>query len=193
MATGRVANEPRADPCRQQDTPSVARAGAVDRRPLIATLEAGGDRRLVLVSAPAGFGKSTLLASWLAKAGRPFAWLSLDWMDYDITRFMRYLLAATECVGPGLGGPSVTAEPAVYTLVNALAARGEYAVLVLDDYHVIESKAVHQTVNALLELLPARAQLVIATRADAPLPFVEAAHTRTAAGDPRRRSAFQSG
>ena len=132
----------------------------------------------MLVSAPAGFGKSTLLAEWLAGRTRT-AWFSIDVGDNDPAVFWAYVIAALESVEPGvgdtarsvLGSSPGSLEPALAALVNDLDALDDDVVLVLDDYHLIDSTHVHEQVTFLLEHLPRRVQLVIGSRADPPLPL----------------------
>jgi LuxR family transcriptional regulator, maltose regulon positive regulatory protein len=131
--------------------------------------------------APAGFGKTTLLAGWARRSRRPVAWLSLDVGDNDPARFWRYVVGALDRVRPGLEeqvtallpGPQPPPEAVVAAVVNKLAlppAEGEIT-LVLDDYHLIEAPAVHDSVAFLLERLPPGLRLVLASRADPPLPL----------------------
>ena len=138
--------------------------------------------RLTLVSAPAGFGKTTLIREWAGATGRPVAWLSLDEGDNDAGRFMRYLIAALNqaderigraLVAAGPGGDPPTASPQVLlvALINDLAAAGSAPALVLDDYHAIANYAVHDLVAFLLANQPPGFHLVIATREDPPLPL----------------------
>jgi LuxR family maltose regulon positive regulatory protein len=138
--------------------------------------------RLTLVSAPPGWGKSTLLAQWaeVDAAGRDFAWLSLDHADGDPIRFWKYVLAALEPHVPEakeIEQRLVNAPRAAFvelllpSLVNALAALPGEVVLVLDDFHALASPDVHGAVGDLLEHAPPTFRLVIATRADPPLPL----------------------
>ena len=142
-------------------------------------------RRLTLVSAPAGFGKTTLLSEWLhsrREATPPLqaAWLSLDAGDNDPARLLAYVVAALQGLKPGLGGAALSAyrspqppptEAVLAALINELAELAAPAVLVLDDYHLIEAQAIHDLLAFLMEHLPPQAHLVIATRADPPLPL----------------------
>ena len=147
-------------------------------RPRLAGALAGG---LVLVCAPAGFGKTALLADWLRSGGRPVAWLSLDAGDNDPVRFWRHVVAALDRARPGtgervaplLGPPPSSFEGLVTALINELAAQsGENAiVLVLDDYHLINARQVHASLAFLLEHLPPGLHLVLASRSDPPLPL----------------------
>jgi LuxR family maltose regulon positive regulatory protein len=159
--------------------PSI-RSDLLPRSHLERRLEEATTRACVLVSTPAGFGKTTLLAGWARSAARLVAWLSLDGDDNDRVRFWRYVVAALERVRPGLGGQALalldaSAQPtlaAVLTvLVNELAADPGELVLVLDDYHLIESPAVHESLTFLLEHLPPTVHLVISGRSDPPIPL----------------------
>jgi LuxR family maltose regulon positive regulatory protein len=166
------------------------------RRHLIARIDEGlhhsapGEgfaRKLTLISAPAGFGKTTLLAEWAAHASSPGgdrpryhrAWLSLDEADNDPVRFLTYLIAALQAVEPALGGDLlddlVTPRPLEESLtawinqIQALAARGLGFALVLDDYQLIVAQGVHDLLAFLLDHLPGNLHLILATRADPPL------------------------
>src|SRR5215211_1971473 len=155
------------------------RAGLVPRAGLQSLLQASLQAKLCLVGAPAGFGKTTLLAQWRAVAGGGrVAWVSLEEGDNDPTRFWSYLVAALRTVEPGagtvaleaLGGPSVELERVVVpSLVNDLATVGAPLVLVLDDYHLITNAICHQTLEGFLDHLPAEVHVVLSTRLDPPL------------------------
>jgi LuxR family maltose regulon positive regulatory protein len=146
-------------------------------------LDEGLERKLTLLSAPAGFGKTTLLSSWISvfsDDGRPAAWLSVDSGDNDPARFWRYFVTAVDRLQPGsgetalalLGSPQAPPIVAVLTTVlNELGNMPAEAVLVLDDYHLIESRAIHEALAFLIDHLPPRMHLAIATRADPPLPL----------------------
>lgn len=147
--------------------------------------ERGGfARRLTLVSAPAGFGKTTLLAEWARASVEPVAWLSLDEGDNDVARFLTYLVAALRRPAPELGegalallGATRPAAPErlAISLINDLAARpaegASDLILILDDYHLITNDAIHDLLVLLLENMPDRLHLALATRADPPLPL----------------------
>jgi LuxR family maltose regulon positive regulatory protein len=132
-----------------------------------------------VVCAPAGFGKTALLAEWAQGSVRPVAWLSLDAADNDPVRFWRHVAAAVggvraaagQRVAALLGPPPRSLEAVVTALVNELAAVPGELMLVLDDYHLIEAPAVHESVVFLLEHLPAGLRLALACRADPPLPL----------------------
>jgi LuxR family maltose regulon positive regulatory protein len=148
------------------------------RRPRLITLLGGTlEARLLLLSAPPGFGKTTALVDWLAASDTRCAWLSLDAADNDPVRFLRYLWAAVANVAAdGAGslvgdGRSVDVPDAIGEVATILAERPEPSLLVLDDYHLIEAAEVQRAVSILLDRLPAQAHLVIATRMDPALPL----------------------
>jgi LuxR family maltose regulon positive regulatory protein len=156
------------------------RPKAVLRPRLIERLNEGLHRRLTLVSAPAGFGKSTLLGEWLAGCERPAAWLSLDEGDNDPTRFLAYLVAALQKIDSNIGEGVLGAlrspqppptESILTALLNEITAVPDDFVLALDDYHVIDARAVDDALAFVLEHLPPRMHLVIATREDPQLPL----------------------
>src|SRR5215207_7606727 len=158
------------------------RPGLVARPRLIDRLSRGAESALTLVSAPAGFGKTSLLADWLAAAGvdeRCTAWLSLDQRDNDPALFWTYLVTALKTAVPGVGGsalslldsPQPTMDVVRATLINDLGATSSDVVVVLDDYHVLEARDVLQGMAFLLEHLPRQIHLVIASRADPALPL----------------------
>jgi LuxR family maltose regulon positive regulatory protein len=155
-----------------------ARPGLVPRTHLIERLNAGLHRKLTLISASAGFGKTTLAAAWLREAHRPHAWLSLDEGDNDPARFVAYLLAALRRVDQDIGqsaqvmlqAPQPPPPEALLTaLINDIAATAQPLILVLDDYHVIHTLPIHQQLAFLLEHQPPQMHLVIATREDPPM------------------------
>jgi LuxR family transcriptional regulator, maltose regulon positive regulatory protein len=163
------------------------RSRNIERGRLRVRLDAATEARLVLVSAPAGFGKSTLLADWLDQPAVRGAWLSLDTRDNDIVRFARYLAAATtrlagakeevaESGAPtfdamALDAGAFDADLALAGILEDLAAAGDGTVMVLDDYHLITEPAVHRMVTTLVDRLPPGARLALATRADPPIPL----------------------
>ena len=148
-------------------------------------LERGQDAALVLVSGPAGFGKTTLLASALAarspadQAGRAVAWVSLDARDGEAPRFWTYVLTALETASPGCAGAALAEleaggghlEDVVAALVNELSVRADNVTLVLDDYHLADTPEVGSTVSFLLDHQPPQLHLVISTRMDPALPL----------------------
>jgi LuxR family maltose regulon positive regulatory protein len=144
-------------------------------------LESGLNSPLILVSAPPGFGKSTLLSEWARQSGPSFiAWLSLDEGDNDPVRFWDYFIASLQTHQKGAGESVLTMlhsprpqpiEVMMTTLINEVAAIQNDVTITLDDYHVISSAEIHQAVTFLIDHLPPRMHLIIATRADPPLPL----------------------
>ncbi len=158
------------------------RQSLVARPRLQARLAPAADAKLVLVSAPAGFGKTTLVATWLrtvAGAGTAVAWLSLDERDNDPASFWSYVLAALEFAVPGLGtnaralldSADTPPDAVLATLVNELHGLDREVVLVLDDFHAIDHHDIQNGVTYLLDHLPGRVHLVLTSRADPPLPL----------------------
>ena len=156
------------------------RPDLVPRPRLAERLDEGLARGLMLVCAPAGYGKTVLLADWVRRCHPPAAWLSLDVGDNDPARFWRHGVAAldqarpglAERVGPLLGPPAPSSyEGLVTALINELAAGpdADQVLLVLDDYHLIDSEAVHESLGFLLEHRPPGLRLVLASRSDPPL------------------------
>jgi LuxR family maltose regulon positive regulatory protein len=165
--------------------PSLRR-NLVPRQRLLGRMDQGLHRRLTLVSAPAGFGKTTLLGEWIRSHGGgnapplKVAWLSLDHGDNDPARFFAYLAAAlgqgeedlARARGSGLEfAGSRLQELHLVKLINQVAARPEAFALVLDDYHLITAQAIHDAVAFLIDHLPENLHLILATRADPPLPL----------------------
>ncbi len=158
------------------------RPEAVLRPRLIERLNQGlhHNRKLALIAAPAGFGKTTLVSTWLAGCDRKAAWLSLDEGDSDPSRFLTYLVAALQKITPNIGvgvlgllqSPQPTPPETILTvLLNEIAIIPDSFILILDDYHLIDARAVDQALVFLLEHLPTRMHLVIATREDPQLPL----------------------
>lgn len=155
------------------------RPGVVARPVLLGRLQRGAQPKLTLVSAPAGFGKTTLLAAHLAGNVRPTAWLSLDATDNEPLSFWSHLCIALQTASPSLGAGLLPVlesgespgEATLATLLNELHAHGQALDIVLDDYHVIDRPEIHESIGALIERLPPNVHLVISTRADPPLPL----------------------
>lgn len=151
----------------------------VSRQRLIDRLNRGLDRRLILVSAPAGFGKSTLLAEWSRQLRFQLLWLSLDETDRDISRFLTYLMAVLERLPHFDHSPLFEqedlliqgAEQVLTALINALTPTPSDFVLILDDYHLADNTAINQALTFLLEHQPPTMHVVISTRADPDLPL----------------------
>jgi LuxR family transcriptional regulator, maltose regulon positive regulatory protein len=166
------------------------RPAVVPRPHLIDRLNEGLSGKLTLISAPAGFGKTTLVSEWVAGCGRlepqvRAAWLSLDEGDTDTARFLTYLVAALQTLPPKTGGANIgegvlsvlqspqppPAESILTTLLNDLATIPDNFILVLDDYHAIDAKSIDNALTFLIEHLPPQMHLVIATREDPHLPL----------------------
>ncbi|MBL8057568.1 MAG: hypothetical protein JNK29_12750, partial [Anaerolineales bacterium] len=159
-----------------------ARHTLVPRPRLTARLSDGLTRPLTLISAPAGSGKSTLVSGWWNNTGGrfPLAWLSLDDEDNDPVCFLSYMVAALATLRPGSGDAALAALQApqpwparvvLTSLLNDFSTLATTSALVLDDYHVITTEAIHDTVVFLLDHLPAQLRLVVLTRADPPWPL----------------------
>ena len=156
-------------------------AQLVHRAALLDALSAGRRRKLTLLSAPAGWGKTTLLAQWALGAGEDqrFGWLSLDPSDNDPVWFWMYVVAALQKISPGVGIRAVEllamgADPVqvvLPTLLNDLDTIASPMVLILDDYHLVVSRAVHEQLAFFISRVPANLHLVLATRSDPLLPL----------------------
>ncbi len=158
----------------------LPRLKIVLRLRLIERLNNGLQGKLTLISAPAGFGKTTLVSEWVAGCERPVAWLSLDEGDNDPTRFLAYLVVALQkiaaTIGEGVLGVLQSPQPPptesiLTALLNEITTIPDDFLLVLDDYHVIDAKSVDNALTFLLEHLPPQMHLVIATRDDPDLPL----------------------
>lgn len=154
----------------------VPRPRLIDR--LNEGLAKGG--KLTLVSAPAGFGKTTLVSEWIAQGGRLIAWLSLDGSDNDPARFISYMIAALQSIKAGIGESLLAAlhspqplqiETILTTLLNEMSTIQKTFLLVLDDYHSVDSQLVDESLAFLVEHQPPQMHLVIATREDPNLPL----------------------
>lgn len=157
----------------------------VPRPELIDLLNQSSHSKLTLISAPTGYGKTTILCQWLSTCSLPIAWLTVDKADNDPARFLSYLIAALQRVEPDLGngaldvlqnsgvvsaGARSPIEQAFTLLLNDLTSGSRPLILILDDYHLIENTRIHQLVTYLLDNQPEQLHLVIATRVDPPLP-----------------------
>jgi len=156
-------------------TPSASK---VIRAHLLDRLHEIEKKNLTIISAPAGFGKTTLLAEWIAQTSLSVAWLSLDDGDNDPYRFLSYLIAAVESIQEGVGAEAgqlmlsqrmTTTHIILASLINDMGKVAEPYVLVLDDYQFISELSVHEIVAYLLDHIPTNVHIVIATRADPPL------------------------
>ncbi|MBI5962302.1 MAG: LuxR family transcriptional regulator [Chloroflexi bacterium] len=157
-----------------------ARTASVPRPRLVSRLQQGLTQKLILISAPAGYGKTTLLCEWLTASGQTTAWVSMDKGDNDPSRFWSYVIAALQdaffsgssTLSVIQTSPALTPNETFITeLINELDKLPQSLILVLDDYHLIETQAIHDGLSFLLEHAPRRFHLVIATRADPPLPL----------------------
>lgn len=158
--------------------PPDRRPGTVPRPELMARLDAASGRRLTLVSAPAGWGKTTLVGEWLAeRAPERAAWVALDGADNDPARFWRYVAEALRRAGApvedqavgALAGEGETAEAGLAALVNALAAGPRRTLLALDDYHLIAEPSIHEAMAFLCAQAPDGLRVIIASRTDPPI------------------------
>ncbi|MCP4419648.1 MAG: helix-turn-helix transcriptional regulator [Chloroflexi bacterium] len=152
----------------------------VPRPHLIQKLNTGLNGKLTLVSAPPGFGKTTLVSSWLQQVKQPFTWLSLDKEDNEPNRFLSYFIAALQKIDAGLGQTAVSLlqssqpplpETILTLVINDLTTLSQQAILVLEDYHVIHNLDIHQALAFFLDNLPPQLHLVITSREDPPLPL----------------------
>jgi LuxR family maltose regulon positive regulatory protein len=156
-----------------------ARFDAVPRPRLTDAIRRGAERKLTIVIAPAGFGKTTLVAAGLAgNADGRFAWLSLDASENEPTLFWIYVISALQKIHPNIGDEAIarlqSSEPppiesVLTTVINEIDATDRDLTLVLDDYHVIDSDAIHAAMTFLLDRLPRRMRIVIASRSQPPL------------------------
>ena len=152
----------------------------VARPRLVARLNEGLTRPLTLLSAPPGFGKTTLLSGWIAQSNAHAAWFTLDADDNDPVRFWSYFIAALQQIDAAFGslssaliqsGTGAALDSMLMALVNEVDALDKDIVLVLDDFHAIEAASIHQQLSFLLDHLPRRLHLIISSRADPPLPL----------------------
>ncbi len=141
-------------------------------------------RKLLLICAPVGFGKTTLIGEWIRQIGAGIAWVSLDHDDNDLTRFWAYVITALQATAPDIAQDfgqeallllqtpkSPQYDLMMAGLINSLTALAEDIVLILDDYHLIDAQTIHTTLTYLLDHLPPRLHILIASRADPPLPL----------------------
>ena len=159
-----------------------ARPQLVPRPRLIERLNEGllSGRKLTIISAPAGFGKTTLVSELVAGCERPIAWLSLDEGDSDPARFLTYLITALQTIAPGIGERVLSVlqspqpppiESILTTLLNEITTIPDKFIFILDDYHMLDSKVIDNALTFLLDHLPSQMHLVITTREDPNLPL----------------------
>jgi len=156
------------------------RKNLVSRPHLIERLNAGLEKKLTLIAAPAGFGKTTLLSEWIPQSPHCVTWLSLDEADNDSTRFWTYFISSLQALRPDFGkGASVLLQSPqappissiLTTLINEITGFPDTFAVVLDDYHVIDAQHIHEALVFLIDHLPANMHLVMTTRVDPPLPL----------------------
>ena len=156
-----------------------SRPKVVLRPHLIERLNEGLCRKLSLISAPAGFGKTTLISQWIADLAQPVAWLSLDDRDNDTNRFLTYMIAALQIIEADIGKDTLsllesplapTLESILTTLINEITILANDFTLVLDDYHMIALQAIDEALIFLLDHSPPQMHLVIMTREDPAFP-----------------------
>jgi LuxR family maltose regulon positive regulatory protein len=156
------------------------RSNLVSRPRLIERLSAGQDKKITLIAAPAGFGKTTLLSDWIPQSPRCVTWLSLDEGDNDSTRFWTYFITSLQQLNHAVGDTALTLLQSPQTppvisiltaLINDITAFPDVFSAVLDDYHVIESQTIHKALTFLIDHLPDNMNLVITTRIDPDFPL----------------------
>jgi len=156
------------------------RSPLVSRERILKRLDQGLNSKLILISAPAGFGKTTALSEWARQAQLPVSWLSLDEHDNDLTRFWTYMVAALQQTYTDMGESTLamlrSPEPISFELflvplLNELAQLQMHCVLVLDDSHLIAANSIHESITFFLEHLPTQVHLAIAKCTDPPLPL----------------------
>ena len=160
--------------------PRRPRDSVVERSRLTQRLTELNGQRLTLISAPAGFGKTTLLSEWIPHSEHCVAWLSLDANDNDPVRFWSYVIAAVQLLQPDLGANALALlqspqpppiESVLTLLLNDVTMFSDRFVLVLDDYHLVETPAIHTALTFLLDHLPPQMHVMITSRSDPPLPL----------------------
>jgi len=157
-----------------------ARRDAVARRHLFERLDQITQGSLTLLAAPAGYGKTSLLSAWATTPQKSVAWISLDEAENDLARFLTYLIAAIRTLKSDFGESvlamirspkSLNPDPILTSLLNEISDWNEELFLVLDDYHVLSETNIHRAVSYILDHIPAKMQVLIATRSDPPLPL----------------------
>ena len=150
----------------------------VQRPHLYQRLDEGASRKLTLVSAPTGFGKSTLVTGWLSERNLSVGWLSLDQGDNDLVRFWTYLIAALQTIHQDIGVETRqilsatqlrSTELVAIRLINDISQLDHHLVVILDDYHVIQAEQVHEGLSYLLEHQPPNLHIILITRVDPPV------------------------
>ncbi len=161
-------------------TPPPRRGPFIPRESLLARLDEGLTRKLILVAAPAGFGKTTLAAEWIAARRYPVAWVSLDAGDNDPIRFWRYVVTACRAFDPAIGRSALAAlhmvqqpspEAILIPFINELAQLSSHSILALDDYHALTAPEINQTLAFLLDHLPTAVHVLLISRTEPALPL----------------------
>jgi len=158
----------------------LLRPALVSRPRLMECLKEGMERKLVLVAAPAGFGKTTLLSDWAHRDDRLVAWFSIDRNDNNPLLFCSYVIAALQNIDKNIGKAALNMlqspqppplESALITLINSMAPRNPHFGLVLDDYHLVDNGKIHDALSFLIDHLPEQMHIILTTRADPSLPL----------------------
>jgi LuxR family maltose regulon positive regulatory protein len=153
----------------------------ISRSRLAERVDEGFERKLTLISAPAGFGKTTLLVDWVNKHEKPVAWFSVDKGDDDPVRFLTYVILGLQGLEAGTGEAALMMlqspqpppiESILINLINDVIHIQTDFALIVDDYHLIDAKPIHEMIAFLLENLPGEMHMIIATRSDPPLPLL---------------------
>ena len=156
------------------------RSGWISRSRLAKRMDEGFERKLTLISAPAGFGKTTLLVDWIYRLKIPAAWFSVDKADNDPLHFLTYVILGLQGLESDTGAGALAMlkspqpppiEAILINLLNDVSRHPKKFALVLDDYHLIDARPIHELIGFLLESLPEPMHLIIATRSDPPLPL----------------------
>jgi LuxR family maltose regulon positive regulatory protein len=151
------------------------RPDLVSRKSLIERLNKGMRRKLTLISAPAGFGKTTLLSEWFSQSKLPIAWISLDSGDNDPVYFLHYTIEALRSIEPKIGEATLsmlkssnqlTLDTILISLIQEIETISDDFVLAFDDYHAIDTPGIHQLVELLIDRMPRQMHLAIASRVD---------------------------
>ena len=175
-----VAENSQLTPLRTKLCVPPLRPNWISRPRLDRRMDEGFERKLTLISAPAGFGKSTLVIDWVHSRKVPAVWFSVDKSDNDPEHFLTYIILGLQSLDDGTGKAALTMlnspqpppiESILINLINDLIQITTDLALILDDYHLVETKSIHDLIGFLLENLPEHVHMVIATRSDPPLPL----------------------